>query len=89
MERKKASDYPQELLNLFDYYVHGEIDRRTFLTAGLLSIPSLDLDSAARCRISVAARYPCGAVQPRWNVDSTARIAASPPVSIAASSPCC
>jgi carboxymethylenebutenolidase len=31
MERKKASDYPQELLNLFDYYVHGEISRRQFL----------------------------------------------------------
>jgi carboxymethylenebutenolidase len=31
MERKKASDFPQELLNLFDHYVHGEIDRRTFL----------------------------------------------------------
>jgi carboxymethylenebutenolidase len=31
MERKKASDYPQELLNLFDLYVHGEIDRRSFL----------------------------------------------------------
>src|SRR5579871_3444621 len=30
-ERKKASDFPQELLNLFDYYVHGEIDRRAFL----------------------------------------------------------
>ena len=31
MERKKASDYPQELLNLFDKYVHGEIGRRAFL----------------------------------------------------------
>ena len=31
MERKKANDYPQELLNLFDRYVHGDIDRRTFL----------------------------------------------------------
>jgi carboxymethylenebutenolidase len=31
MERKKASDFPQELLNLFDHYVHGEIDRRSFL----------------------------------------------------------
>jgi carboxymethylenebutenolidase len=30
MERKKASDYPQELLNLFDKYVHGDIDRRGF-----------------------------------------------------------
>jgi carboxymethylenebutenolidase len=31
MERKKASDYPQELLDLFDLYVHGDIDRRGFL----------------------------------------------------------
>ena len=31
MERKKASDYPQELLDLFDRYVHGDIDRRGFL----------------------------------------------------------
>lgn len=30
MERKKASDFPQELLNLFDKYVHGDIDRRAF-----------------------------------------------------------
>jgi carboxymethylenebutenolidase len=31
MERKKASEFPQELLNLFDKYVHGDIDRRDFL----------------------------------------------------------
>jgi carboxymethylenebutenolidase len=31
MERKQASDFPQELLNLFDQYVHGDIDRRGFL----------------------------------------------------------
>jgi carboxymethylenebutenolidase len=31
MERKKASDFDQELLNLFDKYVHGLIDRRGFL----------------------------------------------------------
>lgn len=30
MERKKASDFPQELLNLFDLYVHGDIGRRDF-----------------------------------------------------------
>src|SRR5215471_1548420 len=30
MERKKASDFPQELLNLFDEYVHGGISRRDF-----------------------------------------------------------
>ena len=31
MERKSAKDYPQELLDLFDRYVHGDIDRRDFL----------------------------------------------------------
>ena len=31
MERKKASDFPQELLNLFDIYVHGGMNRREFL----------------------------------------------------------
>jgi carboxymethylenebutenolidase len=31
MERKKATDFPQELLNIFDRYVHGEISRRQFL----------------------------------------------------------
>jgi len=31
MERKQARDYPQDLLSLFDKYVHGVIDRRGFL----------------------------------------------------------
>lgn len=31
MERRKATDFPQELLNLFDRYVHGDIGRREFL----------------------------------------------------------
>lgn len=31
MDRKKASDFPQELLNLFDVYVHGGMSRRAFL----------------------------------------------------------
>ncbi|OFV94980.1 MAG: dienelactone hydrolase [Acidobacteria bacterium RIFCSPLOWO2_02_FULL_61_28] len=31
MERKKATDFPQELLDLFDLYVHGDINRRAFL----------------------------------------------------------
>jgi carboxymethylenebutenolidase len=30
MERRKASDFPQDLLNLFDRYVHGEMSRREF-----------------------------------------------------------
>jgi carboxymethylenebutenolidase len=31
MERKKASDYPREVLDLFDGYVHGRVTRREFL----------------------------------------------------------
>ena len=31
MERKTAHDFDQELLALFDAYVHGALDRRGFL----------------------------------------------------------
>jgi carboxymethylenebutenolidase len=31
MERKKASDFPQPVMDLFDGYVHGRITRRDFL----------------------------------------------------------
>lgn len=31
MDRKQAHDFPQELLDIFDLYVHGDIDRRQFL----------------------------------------------------------
>src|SRR5436189_583307 len=31
MQRMKASDFPKEVLSLFDRYVHGGIDRREFL----------------------------------------------------------
>src|SRR5690606_12587703 len=31
MERKKASDFPQAVLDLFDGYVHGTLTRREFL----------------------------------------------------------
>jgi carboxymethylenebutenolidase len=31
MERRLASEFPQEVLNLFDRYVHGDIGRREFL----------------------------------------------------------
>ncbi len=31
MERKKAGDFPQEVLDLFDGYVHGAMSRRDFL----------------------------------------------------------
>src|SRR5258705_13359289 len=42
MERKKASDFPQELLDLFHLYVHGDINRRTFMDrAGKFAIGGL------------------------------------------------
>jgi carboxymethylenebutenolidase len=31
MDRKTASAFDQELLDLYDYYVHGQIDRRIFM----------------------------------------------------------
>src|SRR5438132_3499435 len=31
MQRMKASDFPQEVMSLFDRYVHGGIDRREFI----------------------------------------------------------
>jgi carboxymethylenebutenolidase len=42
MERKKASDFPQELLDEFHLYVHGDIDRRSFLDrAGKFAVGGL------------------------------------------------
>jgi carboxymethylenebutenolidase len=42
MERKVASDYPQELLDLFHEYQHGDISRRTFLNrAGKFAVGGL------------------------------------------------
>ena len=42
MERRKASEFPQELLDLFHLYVHGDIDRRAFLDkAGRFAVGGL------------------------------------------------
>jgi carboxymethylenebutenolidase len=42
MERMKASDFPQELLDLFHEYVHGGINRREFLDgAGKFAVGGL------------------------------------------------
>ena len=42
MERKKASDFPQERLDLFHEYQHGDISRRTFLDrAGKFAVGGL------------------------------------------------
>ena len=48
--RKQAHEFDQELLDLYDYYVHGQIDRRGFLSraakfavGGLTAVALLDL----------------------------------------------
>jgi len=50
MERRKASDFPQDLLNIFDRYVHGGMSRRDFIeraksftVAGVTGAALLDL----------------------------------------------
>jgi carboxymethylenebutenolidase len=42
MERKKATDFPQELLDIFHEYQHGDISRRTFFErAGKFAVGGL------------------------------------------------
>jgi carboxymethylenebutenolidase len=45
-QRKKASDFPQELLNLLDSYVHGGIGRREFI-AGAGKFATATVSAAA------------------------------------------
>jgi len=46
MERRVASDYPQELLDLFHEYQHGDINRRTFFNrAGKFAMGGLTVAS--------------------------------------------
>ena len=44
--RKQATDFPQELLDLLDSYVHGGIDRRTFI-AGAQKFATAAVSAAA------------------------------------------
>ena len=55
MERKKASDFPPEVLKLFDGYVHGFISRRDFLEVGSLGTLGLGLDRFFRLQSAGAA----------------------------------
>lgn len=46
MERKTADEYPQELLDLFHEYQHGDIDRRSFLReAGKFAVGGLTVSA--------------------------------------------
>ena len=60
--RMTAQDFDQELIDLYDYYVHGQIDRRTFLeraakfaVGGLTAVALLDLLSPS---YALAAQVP-------------------------------
>jgi len=62
MERKKASDFPQELLNLFDLYVHGDIERREFLDRAkrfaVGSVTAVGLWESLRANYAFAEQVP-------------------------------
>src|SRR5258708_29414593 len=63
MERKKASDFPQELLDLFHLYVHGDIGRREFLDrAGKFAVGGL---TAAALFEMLKPNYACAEQVPQ------------------------
>ena len=62
-ERKKATDFPQEVLTLFDRYVHGLIDRRAFLDgAGKFAVGGM---TAAGFLDALSPRYAWAAQVPK------------------------
>ena len=62
MERRTAAEFPQELLNLFDQYVHGDIPRRDFLEGAkqfaVGSVTALALLEALRPNYAFAEQIP-------------------------------
>jgi carboxymethylenebutenolidase len=63
MERKTAQQFEQELLDLYDYYVHGQIDRRTFLDrAGKYAVGGL---TAAALLQMLSPQYALAAQVPK------------------------
>ncbi len=62
MERKRASDYPPEVLKLFDGYVHGWISRRDFLDRAakfaLAGTTAVGLLEALNPKIALAEQVP-------------------------------
>ena len=63
LQRNKATDYPQELLDLFDLYVHGEIDRRLFLDRAqkfaVGGVTAMALWESLRPNYAFAQQVPC------------------------------
>ena len=63
MNRRTAKDFDQELLDLYDYYVHGQIDRRAFLErAGKFAIGGL---TAAALLEMLSPQYALAAQVPK------------------------
>ncbi len=64
MERRKASEFPQGLLNLFDGYVHGGISRRQFLdgaqTFAVGGVPAAALFQMLKPNYAWAVQVPAG-----------------------------
>ena len=83
MERKQASDYPQELLDLFHEYQHGDITRRAFLDGaakfavggltvaaifeGLDGIAVLALEAGLVAADECQGLALCYRIAPRWD----------------------
>jgi hypothetical protein len=90
MERKKASDFPQEFLNLFDAFVHGGMSRREFLDSaqkyavgGVTAAALVQMLEPNVATGEPAAAKPAEALSPR--VDSViTRAAIHPAIGIAA-----
>lgn len=70
MTRLTAKDFPQELLELYDYYAHGRITKREFLdragkfavggltAAGILATLSPTTRWRSRCRSPIRTSRP-------------------------------
>ena len=80
MERKKASDYPQELLDLFHEYQHGDMTRRDFFdriqkfaVGGVTAVALWESgsESSPYAYIVQAATRPAGGVWSPVNLTTT------------------
>ena len=65
MERKKASDYPQELLDLFHEYQHGDMTRRDFFDRIQKFAEHLERVGVALGRATVAFNDAVGSLEHR------------------------
>ena len=77
--RPTAQDFDQELLIIFDAYVHGSLDRRAFLaSAGQLGAGMLGMGTAPMLMAQQAQAFTLGWVRP--STDPRSRAASRLPV---------